>query len=78
MKQAGNKSAGGGGRHAGDDHRDRDELGGAGEHEHGHRPHLDRAQPGLDGRIPLDLIDNAAGTEAVILLLEQIYHGLVP
>lgn len=37
-----------------------------------------RPQPGLDGRIPLDLIDNAAGTEAVILLLEQIYHGLVP
>lgn len=37
-----------------------------------------RPQPGLDGRTPLDLIDNAAGTEAVILLLEQIYHGLVP
>jgi hypothetical protein len=28
--------------------------------------------------VPLDLIDNAAGTEAVILLLEQVYHGIVP
>jgi putative toxin-antitoxin system antitoxin component (TIGR02293 family) len=37
-----------------------------------------RPQPGLDGRVPLELIDNAAGTEAVILLLEQIYHGIVP
>lgn len=39
---------------------------------------MSRAQPGLGGRVPLDLLDNAAGTEAVTLLLEQIYHGLVP
>ena len=42
------------------------------------RSWMGRPQPGLDGRIPLDLIDNAAGTEAVILLLEQVYHGIVP
>ena len=42
------------------------------------RSWMSRPQPGLDGRAPLDLLDNAAGTEAVILLLEQIYHGIVP
>jgi putative toxin-antitoxin system antitoxin component (TIGR02293 family) len=42
------------------------------------RSWMSRAQPGLDGRIPLDLIDNAAGSEAVNLLLEQLYHGIVP
>jgi putative toxin-antitoxin system antitoxin component (TIGR02293 family) len=42
------------------------------------RSWMARPQPGLGGRVPLDLIDNAAGTEAVTLLLEQIYHGIVP
>jgi putative toxin-antitoxin system antitoxin component (TIGR02293 family) len=42
------------------------------------RSWMSRPQPGLDGRTPLDLLDNAAGTEAVILLLEQIYHGITP
>ncbi|GMV30918.1 MAG: hypothetical protein AMXMBFR59_30430 [Rhodanobacteraceae bacterium] len=42
------------------------------------RSWMSRPQPGLAGRVPLDLIDNAAGTEAVILLLEQMYHGIVP
>jgi putative toxin-antitoxin system antitoxin component (TIGR02293 family) len=42
------------------------------------RSWLSREQPGLGGKTPLDLLDNAAGTEAVTLLLEQIYHGIVP
>ena len=42
------------------------------------RSWLSREQPGLDGNVPLDLLDNAAGTEAVTLLLEQVYHGIVP
>lgn len=42
------------------------------------RSWMARPQPGLGGRVPLELIDNAAGTEAVTLLLEQIYHGIVP
>ncbi|UXI70011.1 antitoxin Xre/MbcA/ParS toxin-binding domain-containing protein [Tahibacter amnicola] len=42
------------------------------------RSWMSRPQPGLGDRAPLDLLDNAAGTEAVTLLLEQIYHGIVP
>lgn len=38
---------------------------------------LRRAQPGLAGEVPLDLLGTSAGTEAVNLLLEQIYHGIV-
>lgn len=37
-----------------------------------------RPQPGLGGRVPLDLVETSAGAEAVTLLLEQIYHGIVP
>lgn len=39
---------------------------------------MSRPQSGLDGRTPLDLIGSNAGAEAVRLLLEQIYHGLLP
>ena len=37
-----------------------------------------RPQPGLDGRIPMELLENSAGAEAVTTLLEQIYHSIVP
>lgn len=39
---------------------------------------LRRGQPGLGGRKPVDLVGTNAGAEAVNLLLEQIYHGILP
>lgn len=39
---------------------------------------LTRGQPGLGGRKPIDLLDTDAGADAIVLLLEQIYHGIIP
>lgn len=39
---------------------------------------LHRGQPGLRGKQPVDLLRTNAGAEAVNLLLEQMYHGIVP
>lgn len=41
------------------------------------RSWLSREQPGLSGKVPLELVETAAGAEAVTLLLEQIHHGIV-
>lgn len=42
------------------------------------RSWMRRAQPGLGGRMPLELIKTNAGADAVRLLLDQIYYGIVP
>lgn len=42
------------------------------------RTWMRRTQPGLGGRVPLELMQTEAGADAVCLLLEQIHHGIVP
>lgn len=42
------------------------------------RSWIRRAQPGLGGRVPLELARTSAGADAVRLLLDQIYYGIVP
>lgn len=42
------------------------------------RSWMRRAQPGLGGRVPLELVTTSAGADAVRLLLDQIYYGIVP
>lgn len=42
------------------------------------RSWMRRAQPGLGGQVPLDLMQTNAGADAVRLLLDQIYYGIVP
>ena len=42
------------------------------------RTWLKRSQPGLEGQMPVELLDTDAGADAIILLLEQIYHGVIP
>lgn len=42
------------------------------------RSWMRRAQPGLGGRVPLELVRTNAGADAVRLLLDQIYYGIVP
>jgi len=42
------------------------------------RSWLKRGQPGLEGKIPVELLDTDAGADAIILLLEQICHGVIP
>lgn len=42
------------------------------------RSWMRRGQPGLGGRVPLEVIRTGPGADAVCLLLEQIHHGLVP
>lgn len=42
------------------------------------RSWMRRAQPGLGGGIPLELVKTNAGADAVRLLLDQIYYGIVP
>lgn len=42
------------------------------------RSWMRRAQPGLGGHVPLELIKTNAGADAVRLLLDQIYYGIVP
>lgn len=39
---------------------------------------LKRPQRGLGDAMPFDLLKTSAGTEAVNLLLEQMYYGIVP
>ena len=42
------------------------------------RSWLKRGQPGLEGKIPVELLGTDAGADAIILLLEQIRHGVIP
>ena len=42
------------------------------------RSWLKRGQPALEGKMPVELLDTDAGADAIILLLEQIYHGVIP
>lgn len=39
---------------------------------------LAREQPGLGGRVPLDLLRTEAGASEVEMLLERLYHGVLP
>lgn len=39
---------------------------------------LQREQPGLDGKIPLALLDTEPGTQAVETLLTQLEYGVLP
>jgi putative toxin-antitoxin system antitoxin component (TIGR02293 family) len=39
---------------------------------------LQREQPGLDGKIPLTLLDTEPGTHAVETLLTQLEYGVLP
>ncbi|HEU0276237.1 MAG TPA: antitoxin Xre-like helix-turn-helix domain-containing protein [Rhodanobacteraceae bacterium] len=39
---------------------------------------LHRGQPALRGEQPINLLRTNAGAEAINLLLEQMYHGIVP
>ncbi|MPZ20335.1 MAG: DUF2384 domain-containing protein [Luteitalea sp.] len=39
---------------------------------------LSREQPGLAGRVPLDLMRTEAGASEVELLLDRLYHGVLP
>jgi hypothetical protein len=42
------------------------------------RAWLSREQPGLGGRVPLDLMQTEIGAAAVETLLERLYHGVLP
>jgi putative toxin-antitoxin system antitoxin component (TIGR02293 family) len=42
------------------------------------RTWLSREQPGLGGRVPLDLMQTETGAAAVETLLERLYHGVLP
>ncbi len=39
---------------------------------------LSRKQPGLGGRVPLDLMRTEAGAAQVETLVERLYHGVLP
>lgn len=39
---------------------------------------LQREQPGLDGKVPLTLLDTEPGTHAVETLLTQLEYGVLP
>lgn len=39
---------------------------------------LSREQPGLAGRVPLELMRTEAGASEVELLLDRLYHGVLP
>ena len=39
---------------------------------------LSREQPGLDGKVPLALLDTGPGTQAVETLLTQLEYGVLP
>lgn len=39
---------------------------------------LSREQPGLAGRVPLELMRTEAGASEVEVLLDRVYHGVLP
>jgi putative toxin-antitoxin system antitoxin component (TIGR02293 family) len=44
----------------------------------GVRGWLSREQPGLGGRVPMELMQTEAGSSEVETLLDRLYHGILP